>query len=112
MTQPTPAPVVACSLSATDGAERAARWRALLDLHLLSRTTTAFGRRLAFPSDAEVARELGALVAAERACCPFLHLDVERFADALILDVSGPPQAAGTIETTFGTGSATRGGAS
>jgi MerR family copper efflux transcriptional regulator len=102
MTQPTPAPVLACSLSAAAGAERAARWRALLDTRLLSRTATSFGQRLAFPSDAAVAAELAALIAAERDCCPFLTLGVERFDHAVILDVSGPPEAGEVVETVFG----------
>src|ERR671938_1062526 len=103
MTQPARAPV-ACSLSAAEGAERAARWRAVLDTHLLSRTATTFGQRLAFPSDPEVSGELDALVAAERECCPFLELAVERFDDAVILDVSGPPDASEIVETMFGGG--------
>jgi hypothetical protein len=102
MTQPAPAPALACSLSASEGAERAARWRDLIETHLLSRTATTFGQRLAFRSDAAVAAELDALVAAERDCCPFLRLGVERFDDAVILDVSGPPEAAEIVETMFG----------
>jgi hypothetical protein len=102
MTQPTPAPVLACSLSAAEGAQRAARWRALLDTHLLSRTATTSGQRLAFPSDPDVAGELDALVAAERDCCAFLDLTVERFDDALILDISGPPDAADIVAAMFG----------
>jgi MerR family copper efflux transcriptional regulator len=102
MTQPPRAPVLACSLSAAEGAERAARWRALLDAHLLSRTATTLGQRLAFRPDPEAGGELDALVAAERECCPFLDLTIERFDDAVILDVSGPPEASEIVETTFG----------
>ena len=102
MTEPSRAPVLACSLTAAEGAERAARWRALLDTHLLSRTATTFGRRLAFRPEAAVAGEIDALVAAERDCCPFLTLTIERFDDALILDVSGPPEPADIVETMFG----------
>jgi MerR family copper efflux transcriptional regulator len=105
MTQPTRAPVLACSLSAAEGAKRAVRWRALLNTHLLSSTATTFGQRLAFPSDPEVSGELDALVAAERECCPFLDLTVERFDHALILDVSAPPEASAIVETMFGSAS-------
>jgi hypothetical protein len=101
MNQPTPAPALACSLSAAEGAERAARWRALLDTHLLSRTATTSGRRLAFASDPEVAAELDELVAAEGHCCPFLVLTLERFDETLILDVSSPPDAGPMVETMF-----------
>src|SRR4051794_14430970 len=99
MTQPTS---LACSLDAAQGAERAARWRRLLDEQLLSRTATSYGQRLAFPSDTATAAELEALIAAERACCPFLTLTVERFEDALILDIAGPPDATPIVETMFG----------
>jgi hypothetical protein len=103
MTDPTSVPVLACSLSVSEGTARAARWRELVGAHLLSRTTTADGLRLAFPSgDAAIARELDALVAAERECCPFLGLAVERFDDALVLDVTGPPEAARIVEAMFG----------
>jgi MerR family transcriptional regulator, copper efflux regulator len=105
MTQPTPAPALACSLSAAEAAERAARWRALLDTRLLSRTTTTSGQRLAFPTDAAAADELDALIAAERDCCPFLGVTVERFDGALILDVSVPPDAAPIVDTMFGAAS-------
>jgi hypothetical protein len=99
MTHPSPP---ACSLTAAEGAQRAARWRRLLDQHLLSRTATTYGQRLAFPSEAPIARDLDALIAAERDCCPFLTLTLERFDDALILDVSAPPDAAPIVETMFG----------
>jgi MerR family copper efflux transcriptional regulator len=105
MTQPTPAPALACSLTVAEGAERAARWRALLDTHLLGRTATTLGQRLAFPCDTAVADELDTLVAAERDCCPFLTLNVERFDDTLILDITGPPDAAAIVETMFGAAS-------
>jgi len=103
MSQPLPAPAPACSLSAADGANRAARWRALIDAELLSRTTTAVGERLAFRANAAVAVELDALVAAERDCCPFLTLRVERADRALVLDVSGPADAMPIVEAMFGT---------
>jgi hypothetical protein len=76
--------------------------RALLASDLLSRTATALGQRLAFPSDAAIAAELDALVAAESDCCPFLTLGVARFDDAVILDVNGPPEAAEIVDTMFG----------
>jgi hypothetical protein len=102
MNRPIPAPALACSLSAAEGAERAARWRALLDTDPLSRTPTSVGRRLALSPDPAVAAEVDALIAAERDCCSFLTLDVERCDDALIIHISGPPDAAAIVETMFG----------
>ena len=105
MTDATPAPVLACSLDAAEGAARARRWRALLDTHLLLRTPTTSGQRLTFPSDPDVTGEVDALVVAEHACCPFLDLTIERFEDVVILDVGGPPEAADIVATMFGSAS-------
>lgn len=102
MSHPTLARVAACSSSAAEGAERAVCWRALLDTRLLSRAAAGLGRRLASPSYPAVSAKLGALVAADRECCAFLDLAVERFDDALILDVSGPSEAADVIAAMFG----------
>jgi hypothetical protein len=97
----TPAEGRACSLSAPAGAERAARWRRLLHDHLLDRSSTATGQRLAFGSSPVVAAELDALVAAERECCPFLDLAVVRSGDRLILTVDAPPEAAAIVAAMF-----------
>jgi hypothetical protein len=102
MTDPTPSPVLACSLTATDADERAERWRRLLDRSLLDRAATPRGLRLTFRPDPGVAAEVDALVAAERECCAFLTLTVER-SDALIaLDVAAPDEAGAIVEAMFG----------
>jgi hypothetical protein len=69
MPHPDPSPVLACSLGAPDAAERAARWRRLIDRSVLDRAATRGGVRLAFPPEPAVAAELRALAAAERECC-------------------------------------------
>jgi hypothetical protein len=46
-----------------------------------------------FTPDAEVHAELTRLVELERECCPFLDLQIEQSADALVLRASGPPEA-------------------
>jgi hypothetical protein len=94
-------PVLACSLTAPAAAERARRWRALLDHDLIDRTAAAGGLRLAFRADPAVAGELDELVAAERECCPFLTLAVTHADDRLVLDVAAPPQAAAIVEAMF-----------
>jgi hypothetical protein len=92
---------IACSLTAPAAAERAQRWRTLLDGDLLDARPIAGGRRLAFRAGPDVAAELSALVAAERECCPFLSLTVERGAERLVLDIVGPPEAATIVDTMF-----------
>jgi hypothetical protein len=91
----------ACSLTATAGAERAQRWRTLLDDGLLYARRLAGGRRLAFRAEPGVVQELDELVAAERECCPFLNLTVARFDERLILDIVAPPEAETIIDAMF-----------
>jgi hypothetical protein len=102
MTHTTSAPALACSLSAPAAAERAERWRRLLDAELLGRTATPAGQRLTFRADRAVADELDALVTAERECCAFLTLTVDRAEDRLALDVAAPADAAAIVDTMLG----------
>ena len=64
---------IACTLEAREGAERLVRWRALLESSLLElkREPDQIDVRVAKASG--IAAELGALVAAERACCAFVE---------------------------------------
>jgi hypothetical protein len=101
MTDSTSAPVLACSLTGTAAAERAQRWRSLLDGDLLDTRPIAGGRRLAFRAGPGVAAELDELLAAERECCPFLTLTVARNGERVVLDVVAPPEAAAIVETMF-----------
>ncbi|HEY7622628.1 MAG TPA: hypothetical protein VH834_22845 [Solirubrobacteraceae bacterium] len=94
---------VVCSLTAAAAADRAARWRSLLDDSLVDAGPIAGGRRLAFRSAPRLAAELDELVAAERDCCPFLTLTVARDGGRVILDVVAPPEAAAIVETMFET---------
>jgi hypothetical protein len=97
-----PIPVLACSLSASDAADRAGRWRALLDDCLLRRDATAGGVRLEFRPRPTVAAELEALAAAERECCPFLTLRLEREEARLALHVNAAPEASDIVAAMFG----------
>ena len=101
MINPPSLPVLACSFSASAAAERADRWRVLIDTELLDRTPTAAGQRLAFRPRPAVAVELDELVAAESECCPFMTLTVERADERLILDIEAPPEALAIVETMF-----------
>jgi|SRR5512132_1811532 hypothetical protein len=103
MTDSTSAPVVACSLTAPAAAERAQRWRSLLDGDLLDTRSIAGGRRLAFRAGPGVAAEVDELVAAERECCSFLTLTVARDGERVMLDVVAPQEAAAIVETMFET---------
>ncbi len=96
-------PSIACSLDREAGPRRQARWLALVDRALISHARTPDGARHRYRSDPGVEAELGALVALEADCCPFLDLRVTRDDGALVLDVSGPPEARPIVEL-FATG--------
>jgi hypothetical protein len=56
--------------------------------------------RIALRDDG-VAAELDRLVAAERACCPFMSLDVERLDEVLTLTVRAPAEAQSLLAELF-----------
>jgi hypothetical protein len=66
---------IACSLSATDQADREIAWRSLLRTSLLARERIPGGLRLAVRPDA--GPQLMALVDLERTCCPWITFAVE-----------------------------------
>jgi MerR family transcriptional regulator, copper efflux regulator len=99
MTEPR---VLACSLNARDAAERAERWRRLLEAHVVGRDALPAGHRLTFSDTDGVAPELDALVAAERQCCPFLTLTVVRAGGAVVLEVAAPAEALPVVDAMFG----------
>jgi hypothetical protein len=82
---------IACSLDATQLAERKERWRALGEHALISTERTDEVVRQRYRGGAAIEAELLDLVALEAECCPFLDLRVERVDAEIWLDVSGPP---------------------
>ena len=87
---------IACSLGAADHRQRLAAFGALARAALLAREPIARGARLTFAASAR--ERVEALVAAEAECCPFLALDLRAGGDRLVLDVTGPAEAAPIIE--------------
>jgi hypothetical protein len=94
-------PPIACTLNAADQAARAAETADLARRALRSRERIADGTRLTFAPGAETERRLRGLVAAEAECCPFLRLDLRPAPDALVLDITGPPEAEPIIAELF-----------
>lgn len=93
---------IACSLSSGEAQERAWQWAALLDQAQAMRNPIAGGVRVELLQRDGVAAELDRLVAAERACCPFLTMRVEAAGDLLALTVTAPAQAEPLIADLFG----------
>jgi hypothetical protein len=94
-------PPIACSLSAADYELRAAEIGRLARDALRARQRIAGGARLIFAPDAGVQERLARVLAAEARCCPFLTLELERAGGELVLDVTGPPEAAPIIAELF-----------
>ena len=99
---------IACTLPS---AERPAR-RALIDTlavdGLLDRTPTPAGLRVRLRDTPDVERRTRELIMAESRCCAFLRFELGRQDGALVLDVSGPPDARPLIDEFFVTAATSR----
>lgn len=91
---------VACSLTAGDVRERAARWQGLLDG--AGRETIPDGVRLVLP--VERVTEVAELAAAEQRCCPFFDFRIHLDGPLLRLEVRAPADGAGLLAEVFGPG--------
>ena len=94
-------PPIACTLSPGELRERTAALAELAGRALRARAPIPGGERLTFAGGAAGERDLRAAVEAERACCAFLALDLRRERDRLVLDVTGPVEAAPVIAELF-----------
>jgi hypothetical protein len=92
---------IACTLSADGMAARMQLIDALAADGLLRRTQTDAGLRVHLRDSPDIEERARQLIAAEASCCAFLTFDLGREADALVLDVSGPPEARPVIEMFF-----------
>jgi hypothetical protein len=89
---------LACNLDGAAFSERRARWEALSGRSLAGRERTPGGVLLRYRAEPGVGDELGELVRLEGECCPFLELRLRDEETELVLEVSGPPEAAEVIE--------------
>jgi len=92
---------IACSLSAAANAIRKSEWTALLDRALIGRRRVNGGMRVDLKDLPGVGVELERLLAAERDCCPFLTLSIEKAEAAVALTVTAPPPAAALLGELF-----------
>jgi hypothetical protein len=92
----------ACSLSPHGLRERKALIDALLARGLTGLTAIPGGVRARFMTGPEVKADLDALVELEARCCAFLSLTVACADDAIVLEVSGAPEAQALIAQLFG----------
>jgi hypothetical protein len=92
---------IACTLSADGMAARMDLIEALAADGLLRRTSTDRGLRVHLRDTPDIERRTRELIAAEANCCAFLTFDLGREDEALVLDVSGPPEARPVIDMLF-----------
>jgi len=96
MNQPT-----ACALAPDKLRQRMGLIRALAADALLSQSPVPGGLRSRFRSDPGTQRRVRELVALEQRCCGFLRFEIAVEPDALVLEMTGPPEAQPVIERFF-----------
>lgn len=92
---------IACTLDPASMPGRMEDWQRLLE-QAVGREPIPRGVSLAFPMDADLARRLTALAAAEHDCCSFFEFTLRVTAGGLRLEVTGPPDAEPVITGLFG----------
>jgi hypothetical protein len=89
---------IGCSLEKAEMAERGRRWERLAERALIAADRTGeTAARQRYRAEPGVRGELEELVRLERECCPFLDMRVDDVDSEVVLDVSGPPEAAEII---------------
>lgn len=93
-------PVIACALDAAGQAARAEEFRALVAGALLARTEKGRGALLRFdPAHEAAVRDL---LAREQQCCSFWDIRIARDDGALLVEITGPPEAAPLLDRLTG----------
>lgn len=87
-------PPIACSLSAAEVPKRLAEMRTIGAAALLTASRTDTTATLRFRPSDETGARLAAIVAAESRCCPFLTFALHDEADAIVLEITSPPDEA------------------
>jgi hypothetical protein len=92
---------IACTLGATDGAARLARWQALSEARLtVQRTPDQLV--VLYRSQRGVHEELEALVAGERECCSFAEWEVTRDLEHVVLRIRSDTKGLAAIVGALG----------
>jgi hypothetical protein len=92
---------IACTLAVADVPGRLARLDTLTADALLDRQPIPGGMRSRFRDAPAVEPRVRELVALESECCAFLSFEVGRAGDAIVLDITGSPDAQPVIEQFF-----------
>jgi MerR family transcriptional regulator, copper efflux regulator len=99
---------IACSLGGDEVRKRQAEMAALGKSALIDARPGPAGAELRFAARAGVRERVGAIVAAESRCCPFLTMELRDEPDVVVLSIEGPTDAAIVVEEIVGAFSAAR----
>jgi hypothetical protein len=94
-------PPIACTLAPDRMRGRLAFIDALTADALVDQQPIAGGVRSRFRDEPDVERRLRELVALESQCCAFLRFEIGRAEAAIVLDITGSPDAQPVIERFF-----------
>jgi hypothetical protein len=93
-------PLIACTLDDDDQGARLAEWKQLLS-RSTAREATPTGLRYSFVASDPLETRVRDLVAAERACCGFLHFQIGVEGGELLMSVSAPAEAQDALRFIF-----------
>jgi MerR family copper efflux transcriptional regulator len=93
-------PIIACSLTGGEQADRTEQWRRLLTTAIRSEPVSG-GIRFVLP--VEMSAQIAALAVAEQRCCPFFEFTLRLADGRLAFDVRAPTEAAALVADLFGT---------
>jgi hypothetical protein len=89
---------IACSLSGGEMAERQVELRQIFSGRVAHRSREGNALRIELHDSPRTRERLARVVELERACCPFLDIDLGRHEERLVLRIDGPPDAAAVID--------------
>jgi hypothetical protein len=92
---------IACTLTSDATNDRVAFIDKLAEDGLIARESTHAGVRVRLRDTEDVARRTRDLIAAESSCCPFLTFSLEHVDGELVLEISGPEEAAPVVDLFF-----------
>jgi len=83
-------PVIACTLTETELANRKQDIRQNLLTQLKENNELANGYQLVFANKTEIKEDIALFIAAEQQCCSFLNFELSNESNQLVLDITGP----------------------
>ncbi|MDP8910065.1 MAG: hypothetical protein M3N47_13340 [Chloroflexota bacterium] len=92
---------IACTLTSDQKRDRMSLIGTLASDALVGHEPIDGGVRARFRNDPGIERRVRDLAAAEAQCCAFLRFDVDNDASAVLLDITGSPQAQPAIRAMF-----------